>query len=462
LTDASLEGKESAIVSGRASLTGQAGRQRLADLIDAILTEAKRQGASSAEAAVNLSQGLSLTVRLGELETVEHTRDKGLGVTVYFGQRSGSASTTDFTPAALRDTVRAACTIARYTAEDECTGLADPDRLAKDPQDLDLHHSWNPKMEAAIEVARLCEDTARRLDPRISNSEGATLSTHEGLEVYGNTHGFLGAVAATRHSLSASVIAQDEKGMQRDYWYTVSRMSSGLETPEAVGKQAATRALKRLGARKLSTRQCSVVYEAPVAASLLSHFVSAVNGGNLYRQASFLLNHIGKPVFADHVHIHEQPHLKAALGSAAFDSEGVATTPRDLVKDGVLEGYVLDSYSARKLKMQATGNAGGVRNLTIEPGDRDLTGLLKQMDTGLLVTELIGFGVNIVTGDYSRGAAGFWIENGEIQYPVEEITIAGNLKEMFRRLVAVGNDVDTRGNIRTGSLLLDNLSVAGS
>ncbi len=444
------------------SLSDLTSSERLTDLIDTVLTEAKRQGASSAEAGANLAQGLSLTVRLGELETVEHTRDKGLGITVYFGQRSGSASTTDFTPAALRDTVRAACTIARYTAEDACTGLADPDRLAKDIPDLDLHHPWNPKMETAIDLAQLCEDSARRLDSRISNSEGATLSTHEGLEVYGNTHGFLGTVAATRHSLSASIIAQDEKGMQRDYWYTVSRMSSGLEPPEAVGKQAAARALRRLGARKLSTRRCSVVYEAPVAASLLSHFVSAVSGGNLYRQASFLLNHIGKPVFADHVHIYEQPHLKAALGSAAFDGEGVATAPRDLVKDGVLEGYVLDSYSARKLKMQTTGNAGGVHNLTIEPGDRDLTGLLKQMDTGLLVTEFIGFGVNVVTGDYSRGAAGFWIENGEIQYPVEEITIAGNLKDMFRGLVAVGNDVDTRGNIRTGSILLDNMAVAGS
>ncbi len=411
---------------------------------------------------MNISQGLSLTVRLGEVETVEHTRDKGMGVTVYFGQRTASASTTDFSEQALRETVRAACTIARYTAEDDCAGLADPERLAKDIPDLDLHHPWNPGTERAIELARAAESAARGLDKRITNSEGGSLSTHEGLEVYGNTHGFLGAVAATRHSLSVSVIAQDDSGMQRDYWYTVARAAAGLESPEKVGLEAARRSLRRLGSRKLSTRECPVLYEAPLASSLLSHLVSAVRGSSLYRQASFLLDSIGKPVFADFVRIHEQPHLKGAQGSAAFDSEGVATKPRDLVRDGILQGYVLDSYSARKLKMASTGNAGGVHNLTIEPGKDDLAALLKRMHTGLLVTELIGFGVNMVTGDYSRGAAGFWVENGEIQYPVEEITIAGNLKDMFRHVAAVGNDVDTRGNIRSGSILIESMTVAGS
>jgi PmbA protein len=437
-------------------------RARLSAVVEYVLAEARKSGASAAEAGVNISQGLSLTVRLGEVETVEHTRDKGMGVTVYFGQRTASASTTDFSEQALRETVRAACTIAKYTAEDDCAGLADPERLAKDIPDLDLHHPWNPGTERAIELARAAESAARGLDKRIANSEGGSLSTHEGLEVYGNTHGFLGTVAATRHSLSVSVIAQDDSGMQRDYWYTVARAAAGLELPEKVGLEAARRSLRRLGSRKLSTRECPVLYEAPLASSLLSHLVSAVRGSSLYRQASFLLDSIGKPVFADFVRIHEQPHLKGAQGSAAFDSEGVATKPRDLVRDGILQGYVLDSYSARKLKLATTGNAGGVHNLTIEPGKDNLEALLRRMNTGLLVTELIGFGVNMVTGDYSRGAAGFWVENGEIQYPVEEITIAGNLKDMFRHVAAVGNDVDSRGNIRSGSILIESMTVAGS
>jgi PmbA protein len=401
-------------------------------------------------------------VRLGEVETVEHTRDKGMGVTVYFGQRTGSASTTDFSEKALRETVRAASTIAKFTAEDDCSGLADPDRLAKNIPDLDLHHPWNPGTERAIELARAAEAAARELDKRITNSEGGSLSSHEGLEVYGNSHGFLGTVAATRHNLSVSVIAQDESGMQRDYWYTVARAAGNLESPETVGQQAARRSLRRLGSRKLSTRQCPVLYEAPLATSLLSHFIGAVRGTSLYRQASFLLDALGKPVFADFVRIHEQPHLKGAQGSAAFDSEGVATQSRDLIRDGILQGYVLDSYSARKLKLHTTGNAGGVHNLTIDPGKDDLVTLMKRMHTGLLVTELIGFGVNTITGDYSRGAAGFWVENGEIQYPVEEITIAGNLKDMFRHVGAVGGDVDTRGNIRSGSILIESMTVAGS
>lgn len=454
----------SSVVAARtdAPVFDERARERLTGVVQAALEEARRLGATGAEAGANVSQGLAVTVRMGEVETLEHTRDKGLGVTVYLGRRTGSASTTDLTPAAVRDTVRAACTIARFTAEDDCAGLADPERLARTIPDLELLHPWHPSVEQAIELARACEATARAADKRITNSEGATLSTHEGMEVYANTHGFLGSMAGTRHSLSAAVIAQDAGGMQRDYWFTVSRRPGELEAAEAVGRRAADRSLRRLGARKLGTRRAPVIYEAPVAAGLLSHFVSAVRGESLYRQASFLLDCLGTQVFAEHVRIHEQPHLKAALGSTPFDNEGVATAPRDLVRAGVVQGYVLDSYAARKLKMQTTGNAGGVHNLTIDPGGFDRAGLLKHMGTGLLVTELIGFGVNIVTGDYSRGAAGFWIENGEIAYPVEEITIAGNLRDIFREIVAVGNDVDVRGNVRTGSILIDTITIAGS
>jgi PmbA protein len=404
-----------------------------------------------------------VTVRLGEVETVEHTRDKGLGVTVYFGQCSGSASTTDLAAAAVRDTVRAACAIAKFTAADDCAGLADPALLAREFPDLGLYRPWNPGMDRAIALARACEAAARACDARITNSEGATLSTHAGLEVYGNSHGFLGHQAATRHGLSVSVIAQDASGMQRDYWYTVDRAADRLESAEAVGREAGRRTLRRLGGRKLSTRRVPVVFEAPVASSLLSHFVGAVRGGSLYRRASFLLDSLGQPVFAPGVRLHEQPHLPGGLGSAVFDSEGVATRARDLVRAGVLQGYVLDSYSARKLKLATTGNAGGVHNLTLEPfgGAADLDALLRQMGTGLLVTELIGFGVNTVTGDYSRGAAGFWVEGGSIAYPVEEITVAGNLKDMFHDIVAAGGDVDVRGNLRTGSVLVGALTVAG-
>ncbi len=439
----------------------KASRAQLEKLVRLALDESKTAGATQAEAAANLSQGISLTVRLGEVETVEHTRDKGLGVTVYVGQRSGSASTTDFSEQAIRETVRAACTIARFTAADDCAGLADPDRLARQFPDLDLYHPWQPGIDALVVRARAAEAAALSLDPRIGNSEGGSVSSHEGIEVYGNSHGFLGHQAGTRHSLSVSVIAEDDSGMQRDYWYSGDRRAERMESPESVGRTAAQRALRRLSARKLSTRQCPVLFEAPVAASLLSHLVSAVRGGSLYRRASFLLDSLGQPVFAPWVRLHEQPHLPGASGSAAFDSEGVVTAARDLVRDGVLQGYVLDSYSGRKLGMPTTGNAGRVHNLTLDPNAGDLKDLCRQMGQGLLVTELIGFGINGVTGDYSRGAAGFWVEGGEIQYPVEEITIAGNLKDMFHGFVAAGSDVDTRGNIRAGSILIDRLTVAG-
>lgn len=439
-----------------------ASAEQLKALVSEVLAEAKRQSASSAEANVNINHGLSATVRLGEVETVEHNRDQGLTLTLFFGKKSGSASTSDLSANALRDCVRAAATIARYTAADEFSGLADPDQLAREIPDLDLYHPWNPGVERAIELARACEDAARAADARITNSEGASVSSHESLDVYANSHGFIGATATTRHGISCAVIGEDDSGMQRDYWYASARDAADLDAPESIGRQAALRTLRRLGGRKLATRKTPVIFEAPVATSLLSHFVSAIRGSSLYRRSSFLLDHLGKPVFAPNVRIHEQPFLKKALGSTPFDNDGVAPANRDLVRDGILQGYVLDVYSARKLGLRSTGNAGGVHNLTIEPGDKDLAGLLKQMHTGFLVTELIGFGINGVTGDYSRGAAGFWVENGTIQYPLEEITIAGNLKEMYRQIAAVGTDVDARGNIRSGSILIESMTLAGS
>lgn len=436
-------------------------QQVLAELVGQILDEARAQGASAAEAGVSMEAGLSATVRLGEVETLEYHRDRGLGVTVYFGQRKGSASTSDLDPKAVRETVRAACDIARYTSEDTCAGLADAALLATDIPDLDLYHPWSLAAEGAIELARECEDAARAFDSRIDNSEGASVSSHQGLRMYGNSLGFVGGYPSTRHSLSCAVLGRLDDQMQRDYWYTVSRVPDDLEPAADVGRRAAERTVRRLGGRRLSTRQVPVVFAAELASSLFGHLVGAVRGGSLYRRSSFLLDHLGKPVFRPFVRVDEQPHRKRALGSAPFDNEGVATRDRDLIRDGVLQGYVLDSYSARKLGMQTTGNAGGVHNLTVEPGGHDLAGLLRQMGTGLLVTELMGQGINMVTGDYSRGAAGFWVEGGEIQYPVEEITVAGNLKDMFQQLAEVGNDVDRRGNIHTGSVLIENMTVAG-
>ncbi len=434
----------------------------LQDIVAAILAEAKRQGASAAEAGVNAESGLSVTVRLGEVETVEHNRDKGLGVTVYFGQRKASASTSDFSREAIRETVAAACAIAKYTAEDPCAGLADAALMARDIPDLDLHYPWDVSAERAIALAEECETAARAVDKRITNSEGATVSSHAGYRVYGNSHGFLGAYPSSRHSVSCAVIADDGHGMQRDYWYTAARDSDDLENVRSVGQRAGARALKRLGGRRLSTRQAPVLLVAEVAGGLFGNFIRAIRGESLYRKSSFLLDKLGEAVFPAFMHIHEQPHLKKALGSSPFDGEGVATRARDLISGGVLKSYVLDSYAARKLDMQTTGNAGGVHNLTIDPGPLDYAGLLKEMGTGLVVTEMMGMGVNIVTGDYSRGAAGFWVENGAIQYPVEEITIAGNMREMFKGIAAVGSDVDIRGNTRTGSVLIERMTIAGT
>jgi PmbA protein len=437
-------------------------QSQLEEMLQQVIAQAQKTGADGVEAGVSVDTGLSVTVRLGETETLEFNRDRSLGLTVYFDQRKGSATTADFAPDSLSATVKAACDIARYTSRDACSGLPDADRMATLVPDLDLYHPWALEAEGAIELAKECEEAARQVDPRIENSEGGTVSSYVGTRVKANTHGFLAGYRSSYHSISCSVIGKQGDEMQRDYWSYAARDAADLPTAAAIGRIAGERTVRRLGTQRLSTRQAPVVFAADIASSLFGHFISAVSGNHLYRKSSFLLDQLGKQVFPGYLHIHEQPLLKKGLGSAPYDGEGVATVARDIIRDGILQSYVLNSYSACKLGMATTGNAGGVRNLTIDPGDKDLGQLLRAMDTGLLVTELIGFGVNNVTGDYSRGAAGFWVEGGEIQYPVDEITVAGNLKDMFMHIVEVGNDVDLRGNTRSGSVLIEEMTIAGS
>ena len=433
----------------------------LETLVAEVLRETRTLGASQAEAGVSIESGLTLTVRLGEVETLEYQRDRGLGITVYFGRRKGSASTADLSPAAVKETVRAAVSIARYTAEDECAGLADEELMAQELPDLDLNHPWALSPEDAIEIARNCEDAARTFDKRIENSDGATVTSHQGLRVYGNSHGFVGGYASSAHSLTCAVIGRQDGGMQRDYWYTSARDARDLETPESVGTKAAQRTVARLGARKLTTREAPVLFTPEVARGFIGHFLGAMRGGAQYRQASFLLGAAGESIFPGFMQLSERPHLRKALASAAFDNEGVATRDAEIVDRGVATTYLLDSYAARKLKLKSTGHAGGVRNLDVKPGEHDYAGLLRHMRSGLVVTEIMGQGVNPVTGDYSRGAAGFWVENGELAYPVEEITIAGNLRELYKNIIAIGSDVDVRGAIRTGSILIAGMTIAG-
>ena len=437
-------------------------KAQLQQLVEDMLREASSQGASAAEAGVNFDIGLSASVRLGEVETIEHTRDQGMGISVYFGHKKGSASTSDFKPEAVRDAVRAACNIAKFTTQDPYAGLADAERMASEQPDLDLYHPWTIDVDEVIARGIECEAAARDLDPRITNSEGATLNTHCGVQVYGNSHGFIGGYPSSQHSLSCAVVGQEGDSMQRDYWYTSARNPEDMESAQAVGRRAGERTLARLGARQIDTCEAPVIFQAETAVSLLRGFIGAISGSALYRRSSFLLDHIERQIFPEFVRIRENPLLPRGAASAPFDSEGVATTPKDLVRDGVLKSYILNSYSARKLNMATTGNAGGVRNLSIDSGELDLAGLLRQMDTGLLVSELMGSGLNMVTGDYSRGAAGFWVEHGEIQFPVEEITIAGNMKQMFAGMQAVASDVERRGSIRTGSWLLEPMKIAGS
>lgn len=431
------------------------------DVVTDALACAKQHGASAAEVGASISVGFSVTVRMGTVDTVEYHRDKGIGVTVYFGQRKGSASTTDTSPEAIKSTVEAACHIAKVTSEDECAGLADKALMAFDYPDLDLSHPWGLTVEEAIEKATSCEDFGRSLDKRITNSEGVTIATNQTFSMYGNSHGFIGGYPSTRHYLGCVLVAKEGEEMQRDHYYTTARDVESLGSGKDVARQAVDRTVKRLGARSIPTCESSVIFAADIARSLIGNFLSSISGGNLYRRSSFLCDMLENPVFAPHIHLYERPHLLKGLGSAPFDSEGVKTNDKDIVSDGVLRTYLLDSYSGRKLGMQTTGNADGVYNLFIDTSELDFDALLKEMDTGLLVTELMGQGVNIITGDYSRGVVGYWVEKGEIQFPVEGITIAGNLRDMFLNLLAVGNDVDIRGNIRTGSILLDKMIIAG-
>jgi PmbA protein len=426
-----------------------------------VLKVAKDLGASSAEAEVSLSIGQNVSVRLNEVENIEYNRDKGMSVTVYFGQQKGHASTSDLSPLAINDTVAAACNIAKYTAKDVFCGLADANLMAREVLDLDLHHPWNISVDEAIVIAKECESAALGVDVRITNSEGASVSTSSGYFAYSNSHGFTGGYPSSRHGISCSVIAESDDSMQRDYWYSTARAAADLESAVAIGKRAGERTTRRLNSKKIKTCQVPVMFEAPLASGLISSLISAISGGNLYRKSSFLLDSLGKQIASPLLNIFEEPHLKKGLASSPFDSEGVATNPRQLVKEGVLQGYVMGSYSARKLGMQTTGNAGGNHNLIVQSGAQDFAGLLKQMEKGLLVTELLGSGINMVTGDYSRGAAGFWVENGVIVHAVEEITIASNMADMLKMIVAIGNDVCIQGSKQVGSILIERMTVAG-
>lgn len=435
----------------------------LSEVVQLALREAVRCGATQCEADASLQRGLTATVRLGEVDTVEYQRDRGLGVTVYFGRRKGSASTADLSPQAVRATVEKACAIARYTAEDEASGLADPQDLARRIPDLDLYHAWALEPDEAVALARECEAVGLGVDARVKNSEGASVSSQRGVRVYGNSHGFLGGYASTSHTVTCVLLAQQGEDMQRDYWYSTARDPADLEPTATIGRRAGERAIARLGARKLTTRRAPVVLCPEMARGLFRSFLGAVRGGSQYRKSSFLLDAAGKAVFPAFVQLAERPHIVKGLGSSPFDDEGVATRDRDLVRDGVLQGYVLDSYSARKLGLKTTGNAGGVHNLIVAaPGNvLAFDALLKRAGSGLYVTELMGQGVNPVTGDYSRGASGFWVEGGALAYPVHEITIAGNLRDIYRNIVALGSDIDARGGICCGSVLIGEMTIAG-
>jgi PmbA protein len=434
---------------------------RLQQIAEDVIRRCRAKGASEADVAASVDEGLGVNVRLGEVETVERTRDRGVSVSVYFGKRKGSASTADLDPKSIEQTIDHACAIAKYTEEDPANGLADPALLAREIPDLDLWHPWHISADDAIKLGIEIEDAGRSFDARIGNSEGASVQAGASMTAYANSLGFSGTERGTRHSLSCALIAEDDAGMQRDYWYDAVREARDFAPAADIGRKAAERTIARLGARSLSTRECPVLFAPEVARGVIGHFLSAVSGGALYRQSSFLVDHAGKKIFPDWMQIVERPHIPRGHGSTAFDSEGVATRDSDLVRDGVLMRYILGSYSARKLGLASTGNAGGVHNVVVQPGSEDFDALLKCMGRGLLVTELMGQGVTLITGDYSRGASGFWVENGEIAYPVEEITIASNLREMFQRIEAVGSDVDPRSHILCGSILIERMTVAG-
>jgi len=438
---------------------------RLRELAQSVCDTARRLGASACECEVSEGYGLTVTVRKGAVDTIEHNRDKGIGLTVYSGERPqarrGHASTSDFSAAAIAQTVEAAMAIARRTAVDDCAGPPEPELLARSLPDLDLFHPWHLGTEEAVGIARRVERAAFALSPKISNSEGATLSAQHSQFVLANSHGFLHGFPTSRHTLSVSVIAEDRGGMQRDDWYSASRVPEQVADAAALGRYAGQRALARLGARKIATCKAPVLFEAPLATSLIGSFVAAASGSNLYRKASFLVDQLGEQVFSPVVSIEERPLEPRGLASSPYDEEGVAAAQRAVVRDGVLQGYFLGCYSARKLGLRSTGSAGGNHNLVVQGDGADFRGMLQRLHRGLLVTELLGHGVNLVTGDYSQGAAGYWVEHGEIAYPVEEITIAGNLRAMFRGIVAVGSDVVGRGSRRCGSILVEQMTIAG-
>ena len=438
-------------------------RQRAAsleDLVGSILDQAKHNGASDAEVSVGDNTGLSVTVRKGELETVEFHNDRGFGITVYVGKRKGTAHTSDASVGAVRDTVRAAVNIAKYTEEDPCNGLADAHLMATTLPDLDLYHPWAIDVPKATELATEAEAEALAFDRRIVNSEGAQVATTRSCRAYGNSHGFVKAVWATSHSTSCSMIAADDQGMQSDYWYTVGRDAADMQGHVAVGREAARRAVARLNRRQIATGSYPVLFAPPMAAGLIGHLLSAISGAAQYRKESYLLDGIGRQVLASGISLVEHPHRRKGLASAAFDGDGVATRAKAFVEDGVLASYVLGTYSARRLGLATTGNAGGVFNLDVDAEQRPIDELMREMDTGLVVTSLMGQGVNLVTGDYSRAATGFWVADGAVQHPVDEITIAANLDDLFKGIVGCGDDVDVRQSIRTGSLLVEGMRVA--
>jgi PmbA protein len=431
-------------------------------LLTELMNMAKKQGATQTEASISHDTGFSITVRNQEVETIEHNRNKSLGINVFFGRQKGSASTSDFSPQAIKSTIEAACHIARFTTEDPFSGLAESHLLEKKPADLDLYHPWSIDPQNAIALGKQCEANALARDNRLTFSEGVSLSTQEAIYVYANSNGFLAGYPSSLHNISCNLIAKDKIGMQRDGSYTINRNPHQLQSIEKLAQEAADNTVKRLNAKRISTCQAPVIFHSEIANRLIRTFLEAVSGGNLYRNASFLVNHLGKSVFAKKISIYEKPHLLSALGSVPFDDEGVRTSDRVLVEEGILCGYLLNSYSARKLGLQTTGNAGGFHNILLETSQFKLNDLLKQMGKGLLVTEVMGQGINLVTGDYSRGAAGFWVENGEILYPVEEITIAGNLKDMYQNIVGIGNDINNKNSIQTGSIFLENMMIAGT
>ena len=434
---------------------------RLSGLAGDVLRQCQALGATQAEVALGEDSGLSVNVRMGEVETVERTRDRSVGVTVYFGQRKGSASTADLQAASLASTVEMACAIARHTEADPAAGLADPDRMARDLREFDGWHPWAIDADRAIALAAEAEAAGRAADARIANSDGAGTHSGESVSVYANSHGFVGAERSTSHSLSLSLIAGSGDSMQRDYWYTSGLSQDDLESPVQVGRRAAERTVARLNPRPIKTGDHPVLFAPETARSLIGHLLGAISGGALYRQASFLLDHAGKRILPPWFNVVERPHVPRGLRSASYDAEGVATVDSDIVRDGVLTRYLLGSYSARKLGLQSTGNAGGVHNLEVTANAEGLQAMARGMGRGLLVTELMGQGANTVTGDYSRGAAGFWVEHGEIAHPVDELTIAGRMQDIFQAIEAVGADVDHRSHVAVGSILVGRMMVAG-